>query len=414
VKANSEGQPGPQDYGRTHADGANMLAAAVKPHGGVIFWRAFVYSPSATDRIKQAYEEFKPLDGRFADNVIVQVKNGPLDFQPREPFSALFGAMPETPLALELQITKEYLGFSTHLAYLGTMWEEVLQADTWAKGRGSTVARVVDGRLHNYRRTAMAGVANIGSDRNWSGSHFDQANWYAFGRLAWDPEHSARTIAEEWTRMTFSQDPAFVRPSVDMMMRSRDAVVNYMTPLGLTHLMASGHHYGPGLWVDNLERPDWNPVYYHRADRQGIGFDRTASGSNAVAQYFRPVQDRFASLKTVPAEYLLWFHRLSWDHRMSSGRSLWEELVGRYDRGVAAVGAMRSSWASLAPYVDARRHAEVAQYLAVQEEEARWWRDASLAYFQAASGRPLPEGTAPPAHSLDHYKAIRFPFAPGN
>jgi alpha-glucuronidase len=414
VKANSEGQPGPQDYGRSHADGANMLAAALKPHGGVVFWRAFVYSPSAADRAKQAYDEFKPLDGKFADNVIVQVKNGPIDFQPREPFSPLFGAMPHTPLALELQITKEYLGFSTHLAYLGTLYEEVLDADTWAKGKGSTVAKVIDGRLHGYRHTAMAGVANIGSDRNWSGSHFDQANWYVFGRLAWNPEASARAIAEEWLQQTFSGDPTFVRSAADMMMASREAVVDYMTPLGLTHLMATGHHHGPGPWVDDLGRPDWNPTYYHRADAAGIGFDRTRSGSNAVAQYSPPVARRFASLASVGDEYLLWFHRLSWDHRMGSGRTLWEELVARYDRGVAAVATMRRQWKALAPHLDARRHSEVAQYLAVQEAEATWWRDACIAYFQSVSRRPLPAGTKPPARSLEEYRAIRFPYAPGN
>ena len=267
VKANSEGQPGPQDFGRTHADGANMLADAVAPHGGIVMWRAFVYSSAAgTDRAAQAYDEFHPLDGAFRDNVIVQVKNGPIDFQPREPFSPLFGAMPQTPLAIELQLTKEYLGFATHLAYLGTMWEEVLDADTYANGEGSTVARVVDGSLHRYRHTAMAGVANIGNVRNWTGSQFDQANWYAFGRLAWNPGASARDIAEEWTRMTWGNDPALVEPIVGMMMGSRQAVVDYMTPLGLAHLMATGHHYGPGPWISDLGRPDWNPVYYHRAD----------------------------------------------------------------------------------------------------------------------------------------------------
>src|SRR5262245_40658811 len=253
VKANSEGQPGPQQYGRSHADGANALAAAVAPHGGVVMWRAFVYTANpAEDRAAQAYDEFHPLDGKFAPNVLVQVKNGPIDFQPREPFHPLFGAMPSTPLMLEVQITKEYLGFATHLAYLGTLYEEVLGADTHAAGVGSTVAKVVDGRLHGSQLTGIAGVANVGSDRNWSGSHFDQANWYAFGRLAWDPEASARAIAEEWARMTFSNAPELVAPVVDMMMSSRETVVSYMTPLGLHHLMASGHHYGPGPWVDDL------------------------------------------------------------------------------------------------------------------------------------------------------------------
>jgi alpha-glucuronidase len=406
VKANSEGQPGPQDYKRSHADGANMLADALKPHGGVVMWRAFVYSnEQPEDRAKQAYSEFKPLDGKFRDNVIVQVKNGPIDFQPREPFHPLFGAMPRTPLMMEFQITKEYLGFATHLAYLGTMWEEVLDADTYRPRAGTTVADTL---------TGIAGVANIGTDRNWSGSQFDQANWYAFGRLAWDPDLSARAVADEWARMTFSNDPGFVAPAVGMMMRSHQAVVDYMTPLGLHHLMATGHHYGPGPWVNDLERADWNPTYYHRADAAGIGFDRTASGSNAVGQYAAPVRTRYGSREQVPEDLLLWFHHLPWDYRMRSERILWDELVHRYSRGVAEVASMRGTWNSLRPYVDAARHAEAAAFLAIQEQEAKWWRDASIAYFQSISRRPLPAGYAPPAHALDHYKSLRFPHAPGH
>ena len=300
VKANSEGQPGPQDYKRTHADGANMFADALAPHGGIVMWRAFVYSSDVPiDRVKQAYDEFKPLDGTFRENVIVQVKNGPLDFQPREPFHPLFGAMPKTPLMMEFQITKEYLGQDTHLVYLGPLFEEVLRADTYARGKGSTVARVIDGSLHGYARTGIAGVSNVGSDRNWTGSQFNQANWYAYGRLAWDHELSSADIADEWIRMTFSNDPSVVKSIRSMMLESREAVVNYMTPLGLAHIMATGHHYGPGPWV-KLGRADWSPVYYHRADTLGIGFDRTATGSNAVAQYFPPVRDRYASRATVP------------------------------------------------------------------------------------------------------------------
>jgi alpha-glucuronidase len=415
VKANSEGQPGPQQYKRNHADGANMLADAVKPHGGVVMWRAFVYEPEqGADRHTQAYTEFKPLDGKFRDNVLVQVKNGAIDFQPREPFHPLFGAMPKTPLMMEFQITKEYLGFATHLAYLGTMWEEVLDEDTLAKAKGSTVAEVIDGSLHGYKWTGMAGVANIGSDRNWSGSHFDQANWYAFGRLAWDPYLPARQIAQEWAEATFTQDPRFVAPATDMMMRSREAVVNYMTPLGLHHLMATGHHYGPGPWVTDLSRPDWNPTYYHKADATGIGFDRTKTGSNALAQYAPQVVRLWGDPKTVPEEHLLWFHHLPWDWRMRSGRTLWDELVLRYGRGVGEVRAMRATWQGLASYVDARRHAGVSAFLAIQEREAQWWRDASVAYFQSISKRPLPAGAAPPAHSLDHYKALDFKYASGN
>ena len=415
VKANSEGQPGPQDYGRTHADGANMLADAVKPFGGTVIWRAFVYShEQPDDRAKQAYDEFVPLDGKFRDNVLVQVKNGAIDFQPREPFHPLFGAMPKTPLAMEFQITKEYLGFATHLVYLGAFWEEVLRADTYRPRKGATVAKVVDASLHNYARTAIAGVANIGSDRNWSGSQFDQANWYAFGRLAWNPMLSSRAIAEEWLRMTFSNDASFVTPALDMMMKSHEAVVDYMTPLGLHHLMGRGHHFGPGPWVEGGPRADWTSVYYHRADAQGVGFDRTATGSNAVAQYAPPVAAQFSDLKRVPEQFLLWFHHVPWDYRTRSGRGLWDELVYSYTRGVDSVRTMDATWQGLAPFVDAERHEQVATFLKIQGKEAKWWRDASIAYFQTFSKRPLPAGFVPPEQSLDYYKSLEFPYAPGN
>jgi alpha-glucuronidase len=415
VKANSEGQPGPQDYHRTHADGANMLAAALRPHHGVVLWRAFVYSAeNDEDRAKQAYDEFEPLDGKFAPNVILQVKNGPIDFQPREPFSPLFGAMPKTPLGLELQITKEYLGFATHLVYLGPLFEETLDADTHAQGPGSTVAKVIDGALDGHRLSAIAGVANIGSDRDWTGSDFNQANWYVFGRLAWDPGLSSRTIAGEWVKQTFTADPAFVAPIVAMMMGSRQAAVDYMTPLGLAHQMGTGHHYGPAPWVSDLARPEWNPAYYNRADAHGIGFDRTASGSNAVAQYFPPVTARFADLDTVGEDYLLWFHHLPWTYRMKSGDTLWNTLVRRYGRGVDAVAAMQRTWQGLAPYVDRARYRKAAAFLSIQRREAQWWRDASIAYFQSLSALPLPPGEAPPAHGLDYYEALRFPHAPGH
>ncbi|RIA43698.1 alpha-glucuronidase [Hephaestia caeni] len=415
VKANSEGQPGPGDYHRSHAEGANMLAAALRPHHGIVIWRAFVYSAdNAEDRPRQAYSEFKPLDGRFAANVILQVKNGPVDFQPREPFSPLFGAMPETPLALEVQITKEYLGFATHLVYLAPLFEEALDADTYAKGKGSTVAKVIEGRLDGHALSAIAGVANIGSDRDWTGSDFNQANWYAFGRLAWNPDLSSRTIAEEWIKQTFTTDPAFVAPVAAMMMGSRQAAVDYMTPLGLAHQMATGHHYGPAPWVGDLDRPEWNPTYYNRADANGIGFDRTASGSDAVAQYAPPVARRFADLGTVGDDYLLWFHHLPWGYRMASGDSLWNTLVSRYGRGVDAVAAMQRTWAGLDRYVDRERYAKAATFLAIQHREAGWWRDASIAYFQSLSKLPLPPGARPPAHDLDYYKALRFPYAPGH
>lgn len=410
VKANSEGQPGPQDYGRTHAEGANALADAVAPHGGIVMWRAFVYSEdSPQDRIKQAYEEFKPLDSKFKPNVLLQVKNGPLDFQPREPFHPLFGAMPATPLALELQITKEYLGQDTHLAYLGPLYEEVLHADTQVSGVGSTVAKVIDGTLHDYATTAIAGVANIGDDVNWSGSHFNQANWYVFGRMAWDPECSAKTAAEEWVRQTLSNDPAVVSPVVDLMMKSREAVVDYMTPLGLVHIMATDHHYGPGAWVSNLSRAEWNPVYYHKADAQGIGFDRTGAGSNAAAQYAAPVAQAFGNRQTVPNELLLFFHHAGWQDTLGTGRTVWAELVHRYSQGVDEVGAMRASWETVKGRVDAKRFEEVADFLQIQHYEARWWRDASLSYFSQVSKLPLPSGYAAPAQSLAYYQGLSCP-----
>lgn len=415
VKANSEGQPGPQDYGRTHADGANMLADALAPHGGVVMWRAFVYShEQPDDRARQAYDEFVPLDGKFRDNVIVQVKNGAIDFQPREPFHPLFGAMPRTPLMMEFQITKEYLGFATHLAYLGPLYEETLQSDTWAKGRGSTVAKVVDGSLHGHKLTGMAGVANIGTDRNWSGSHFDQANWYVFGRLAWNPDASSKQIANDWVRMTFSNDPALVEPVVNMMVASREAVVDYMTPLGLHHLMGRGHHYGPGPWVEGGPRADWTSVYYHRADRNGIGFDRSATGSNAVAQYAPPVAAEFGDVKRVPEKYLLWFHHVPWRYQTRSGRPLWDELVHRYTHGADEVTQARATWNGLKGRIDTERFEQVAAFLSIQEKEAQWWRDASIAYWQSINGLPLPAGYEPPAQSLGFYKSLEFPYAPGN
>lgn len=418
VKANSEGQPGPQDYHRSHADGANLLADALAPHGGVVMWRAFVYAHDVpADRATQAYIEFAGLDGAFRPNVILQVKNGPIDFQPREPFHPLFGAMPGTPLMMEVQITKEYLGFATHLVYLGPLYEEVLQSDTRAHGERSTVAQSL---------TGIAGVANIGTDRTWSGSHFDQANWYAYGRLAWNPQQSSRAIASDWAAMTFSPAPEVVQPIVEMMMTSREAAVNYMTPLGLHHLMARGHHHGPGPWVDGGPRADWTSVYYHRADRDGIGFDRTARGSNAVAQYAPEVAARYDDLAQVPEPLLLWFHHVPWDHRMASGRPLWDELVGRYSQGVRQVQAMQSTWAALAPVergsaplrampgVDAQRHAHIAAFLRIQLREAQWWRDASVAYFQSVSGRPLPAGETAPPHPLAYYQALQIPSAPGD
>jgi alpha-glucuronidase len=412
VKANSEGQPGPQDYQRSHAEGANMLADAVGPHGGIVMWRAFVYSNELpVDRVRQAYDEFTPLDGTFLDNVLVQVKNGPLDFQPREPFHPLFGAMPETPLMAELQVTKEYLGQDVHLVFLAPMWKEVLDADTYAEGVGSTVGTVIDGSLHQYARTGIAGVANVGTDRNWTGSDFNQANWYAFGRLAWDHTLSSGDIADEWIRMTFGNDTDIVAPVKAMMLASHGTAVSYMTPLGLAHQMARGHHYGPGPWVTG-GRADWTSVYYHRADTLGIGFDRTANGSDAVALYSPPVRDRFASRASVPDEFLLWFHRVPWSARTRSGRTLWDELLYRYAVGVDTVRWMRETWDSLEGGIDVARFRRVQELLRIQTKEAEWWRDASVSYFQTFSRMPLPDAYPQPAHLLSFYRGLSCPADP--
>ncbi len=413
VKANSEGQPGPGRYGRSHADGANVLADALAPHGGILFWRAFVYDNDVPeDRAKQAYNEFRPLDGLFRKNVFVQVKNGPIDFQPREPFHPLFGAMPRTPLALEVQLTQEYLGCATHLCYLAPMFAECLDSDTYERGPGSTVSHVVDGTLDGHEEGAMAGVANIGSERNWCGHPFAQANWFAFGRLAWDHRLSAGVIAEEWVRQTFSNDPRFVRPVKDLMLASREAVVDYMTPLGLHHLMAWDHHYGPGPWIKD-GRADWTSVYFHRADSDGVGFDRTRTGSDAVSQYEPAVAQRFSSRAACPESLLLWFHHVAWSERLRSGRTLWEELCHRYQSGVDSVRSMQKTWQSLEGLIDRARFQHVQSLLKIQEKEARWWRDSCLLYFQTHSGFPLPKGAEPPEHTLEEYMRIVHYYVPG-
>ena len=406
VKANSEGQPGPRTYGRDHVEGANMLAAAVAPHGGVVMWRAFVYDAKpGYDRAGAAYENLQQFDGRFAPNVLLQVKNGPIDFQPREPFHPLFGAMPRTQLMPELQITQEYLGFSNHLVFLATMWREFLSSDTHARGPGSTVARVADGSLYAQRLTGMAGVANTGSDRNWTGHHFAQANWYAFGRLAWNPDLGPRQIAAEWVGMSLTRDVGAAEALTRLMLESHEAAVNYMMPLGLHHIFWPDHHYGPAPWYDRAEREDWTSTYYHRADARGVGFDRTRTGSNTVSQYHPPVRERFGSLAACPEEFLLWFHHVPWDYRVRSGRTLWDEMALRYQGGVEWVRRARKEWDSLAGAVDAERHAAVARKLALQERDAVWWRDAVLLYFQTFSKRPLPAGVERPQRTLEEYKA---------
>lgn len=414
VKANSEGQPGPQNYGRNHVDGANMMATALKPFGGNVIWRAFVYSEhDDTDRAKQAYDEFLPYDGSFKDNVIVQVKNGPIDFQPREPFHPMFGAYKKTPLAIEFQITQEYLGFSTHLVFLPKLFEEILDIDTYQKGTGSTIAKIIDGSLYGNKLTTMAGVANIGTDLNWTGHPFAQANWYGFGRLAWDPNLNSGQIADEWIRTTYTNDKAFVEPIKKMMLTSREAVVNYMNPLGLHHIFDTGHHYGPGPWVDDLGRPDWNPVYYHNADKNGIGFDRTTSGSNALEQYAPFLEKAYSNTNTIPEEYLLWFHHLPWDYKLKNGEILWDGIALKYQEGVDQVDDMIKTWEAAKPFLNEEQFNEVHMLLQIQLKEAKWWRDACLLYFQTFSNLPLPKGVEKPAHSLEYYQSLKFPFAPG-
>ncbi len=409
VKANSEGQPGPQNYGRTHAEGANMLAGALKPYNGVVMWRAFVYNPTSEDRHRQAYNEFMPLDGKFADNVIVQVKNGPIDFQPREPFSPLFGAMQKTPLMVEFQITQEYLGFSDHLVYLAPLQKECLDSDTWSKGAGSTVARATDGSLFPHRLTAIAGVANIGRDTNWCGHHFAQANWYAFGRLAWNHQLSPELIGREWLAMTFSPSSSFTEPALQIMMRSREAAVKYMTPMGLHHLMGWSHHYGPEPWTDLPNaRLDWLPRYYHNASANGIGFDRSPSGSNAVEQYGSPLRELYSHPTTCPQNLLLWFHHLPWDYTLSSGKNLWDELCYNYYAGVEEVRYFQKIWNQLKGQTDPERFAAIQKKLKIQCREAVWWRDACLLYFQTFSQREIPAELERPVHDLDELMQLKF------
>jgi alpha-glucuronidase len=409
VKANSEGQPGPQDYGRTHADGANMLADALKPYQGIVMWRTFVYNPGDNDRAKQAYNEFLPLDGQFRENVIIQVKNGPVDFQPREPFSPLFGAMQKTPVMPELQITQEYLGFSNHLVYLGTQWKEFFGSDTYCKGAGSTVAETTDGSIFKHKRSAIAGVANIGEDVNWCGHHFAQANWYAFGRLAWNHELPADEIANEWIKQTFTDNQAFVEPVKQMMLDSWETAVDYMMPLGLHHIFAWGHHYGPEPWTDIPgARPDWLPSYYHQADEKGIGFNRTETGSNAVAQYFSPLKETFGNTGTCPENLLLWFHHTHWNHTMKNGNTFWDELCYEYDAGVQQVREFQKTWDKMEPYTDRERFAHVQSRLKIQSRDAVWWKDACLLYFQTFSKRPIPYDIERPVHELEELIKIKL------
>ena len=410
VKANSEGQPGPQDFGRTHADGANMMADAFKPYGGIVMWRAFVYDPNSKDRACQAYNEFMPLDGQFRDNVIIQVKNGPVDFQPREPFNPLFGAMKKTSVMPELQITQEYLGHSIHLVYLATMWEEFLKSDTYQEGIGSTVARTTDGSIFPQKYTAIAGVANIGLDANWCGHDFAQANWYAFGKLAWNNKLTSEKIADEWLKLTFGKTPFsndwneyFLSPVKQMMLESHEAAVNYMMPLGFHHIFAPQDHYGPGpWWGPKGVRKDWTPPYYHQADSVGVGFDRTKNGSDAVSQYHEPLSSQFNDIKTCPEIYLLWFHHVPWNYKMKNGHTLWDEICYRYDTGQKQVRQFQKVWDKVEPYVDAERFFAVQSKLRNQARNTQIWKDGCLLYFQQFSKMPIPYEIERPVNDLDY------------
>ena len=367
VKANSEGQPGPGDFGRTHADGANMLADALKPYNGIVMWRCFVYGANhkGEDRVKQAVSEFKPLDGKFRDNVILQTKNGPLDFQPREPYSPIFDQITKTPNMVELQITQEYLGQSRHLVYLAPMWQEFFAFVPAQQLKG------------------IAGVANIGLDRNWCGHHFSQANWYAFGRLAWNPQLLSLDIAKEWLALTFSTDRKFIDDMAIWMETSREACVNYMMPLGLHHIFKFDHHYGPEPDGFIASYPlEWCPVYYHKADKDGVGFDRSSKGTDAVSQYRGHIARTYNNIETCPEELLLWFHHVPWTHRMKDGMTLWESLQYHYNNGVIWTESLQNDWHyKMRHFIDEQRWREVDERLQHQVENAREWRDVCLKYF---------------------------------
>ena len=397
VKANSEGEPGPMDYGRTHVDGANMLADALQPHGGIVMWRAFVYSAKGGDRANQAYEEFLGFDGMFKDNVIIQIKNGPIDFQPREPVSPLFFALKKTKMMVEFQITQEYTGGSIQTCFLAPMWREFFDTLNMVEDRQPIVG--------------VAGVANIGDADNWTANDLAMANWYAFGRLANDSEASSKDIAEDFLSENFSKDPRFVRPMTQLLLKSREAVVDYMMPLGLHHIFAGGHHYGPEPWCNPKGwREDWLPRFYHRADTIGIGFNRTdhdepclagSAGSNNVAQYPEPLRTLYNNIGTCPENLLLWFHHVKWDHTMSNGLSLWDNLCYSYDRGVRQAHDFVTTWMAVKPYVKEDVYQRQLTRFQRQAKDAQWWRDACLLYFQTFANRPLPPDCPAPVHQLD-------------
>ncbi len=408
VKANSEGEPGPMDYGRNHADGANMLADALNKgfeavkHAAntpkpIVMWRAFVYSPKGMDRASQAYDEFMPLDGQFRDNVIIQVKNGPIDFQPREPVSPLFFSLEKTPVMPEFQITQEYTGESIHTCFLASMWKEFF--DT------------IKGYARVKKYDAVAGVANVGDMRNWCGSDMTQVNWYAFGRMAWNDAITPQQIADEWLKMTYTTDKAFVEPMTDVLMESREAVVRYMMPLGLHHIFAGGHHYGPEPWCDPKGwREDWKPKYYHKADKMGIGFDRTMNGSQNVRQYPDALFNIYNKVDECPEQLLLWFHHVPWTHKMHNGETLWEALCHTYDHGVRQAEAFARIWNQMKPYVDAERYEAQKLNFDRQAKDAWWWRDACLLYFQQFSGMKLPLDCPVPKYKCEDLQKYNLPI----
>lgn len=404
VKANSEGEPGPMDYGRTHVDGANMLADALMDaysahHNDynmpLVMWRAFVYSPKGTDRASQAYDEFKQFDGQFRPNVIIQVKNGPIDFQPREAVSPLFFGLKDTPMMPEFQVTQEYTGESIHTCFLASMWREFYD----------TVNRSNEYGCYN----AVAGVANIGDSRDWCGSDMAQANWYAFGRMAWDNNLKPEQVAREWLKQTYTTDEKFVKPMTGVLCESREAVVRYMMPLGLHHIFAGGHHYGPEPWCDPKGwREDWKPRYYHKADTLGIGFDRTTTGSNNVSQYPEDMRYIYNNVETCPEQLLLWFHHVPWTHKMHNGETLWSALCHTYDQGVREADAFDRIWTQMKPYVDSERFEAQKVNFDRQAKDAWWWRDACLLYFQQFSKMQLPIDCPAPRHILEDLMKVNL------
>jgi alpha-glucuronidase len=381
VKANSEGEPGPQDFGRTHVDGANMLADALKPYGGIVMWRAFVYAANSPDRACQAYDEFMPFDGHFRDNVILQVKNGPVDFQPREPVHPLFYSMKHTKVMPEFQITQEYLGESVHSVFLAPMWKEL-----------TDVFKMYEG---------VAGVSNIGDSRNWCGSDMAQANWYAFGRLAWNQDLTSQEIADEWLKQTFTTNKKFLTPMTKVMLASHEACVKYMMPMGIHHIFAGGHHYGPEPWyAPRGLRADWTPPYYHKADEFGMGFDRTTKGSNNVSQYPEPLASQYNDINRCPEKYLLWFHHVGWTQQLPCGETLWDRLCHIYDEGVREAESFYTTWQKIGKYIDAERYQQLLIRYERQAKDAWWWRDACLLYFQTFSKQPFPKDCPPARHDL--------------